>query len=98
MTEPSNSPTLERLENLETSLLSLLQEVRSIKTEIQKQANGNPTLEPLLDVEGLAKILGLDVDYIYRQAQTGKIPSKKIGKYRKFQPSKIQSWLEKKNS
>ena len=89
---------LARLEKLEDAFLSGLQEVRSIKAEIQKQGNGNPTLEPLLDVEELAKILGLDIDYIYRQAQAGKIPSKKIGKYRKFQPSKIQSWLEKKNS
>ena len=89
---------LARLEKLEDAVLSGLQEVRSIKAEIQKQGNGNPTLEPLLDVEELAKILGLDIDYIYRQAQAGKIPSKKIGKYRKFQPSKIQSWLEKKNS
>lgn len=90
--------TLRRLESLETSLLSLIQEVRTIKAAFQKQANGNPSLEPLLDVEELAKVLGLDVDYIYRQAQAGKIPSKKIGKYRKFQPSKIQNWLEKKNS
>ena len=90
--------TLSRLETLEASLLSVIETVRSLRVDIQKQANGNPTLEPLLDVEELAKILGLDVDYIYRQAQAGKIPSKKIGKYRKFQPSKIQSWLEKKNS
>ncbi len=92
------SEILTRLEKLEDAFLSGLQEVRSIKGEIQKQGNGSPTLEPLLDVEELAKILGLDVDYIYRQAQAGKIPSRKIGKYRKFQPSKIQSWLEKKNS
>ena len=90
--------TLSRLETLEASLLSVIETVRSLRVDIQKQANGNPTLEPLLDVEELAKILGLDVDYIYRQAQAGKIPSKKIGKYRKFQPSKIQSWLEKNNS
>ena len=95
---PNTYEILTRLEKLEDGFLSDLQEVRSIKAEIQKQVNGNPSLEPLLDVEELAKILGLDVDYIYRQAQTGKIPSKKIGKYRKFQPSKIQSWLEKKNS
>jgi excisionase family DNA binding protein len=94
----SFTETLSRLESLEASLLSVIETVRSLRVEIQKQANGNPSLEPLLDVEELAKILGLDVDYIYRQAQAGKIPSKKIGKYRKFQPSKIQSWLEKKNS
>lgn len=92
------SEILTRLEKLEDAFLSGLQEVRSIKAEIQKQGNGNPTLEPLLSVEEVAKILGLETDYVYRQAQAGKIPSKKIGKYRKFQPSKIQSWLEKKNS
>ncbi len=89
---------LTRLENLETSLLSLLQEVRSIKGEIQKKANGNHTLEPLLDAEQLSKLLGVDTAYVYGQARIKKIPSIKLGKYRKFSPSQIKKWLDRKNT
>ena len=46
---------LTRLEKLEDAFLSGLQEIRSVKAEIQKQANGNPTLEPLLEAEEVAK-------------------------------------------
>ena len=90
--------TLTRLETLETSLFSLLQEVRSIKGEIQKKANGNPSLEPLLEAEEVAKLLGVEVGYIYSQARAKKIPSVKLGKYRKFCPSQLKKWLDRKNS
>ncbi len=90
--------TLTRLENLESSFLSLLQEIRTIKAEIQKQANGNATPESLLDAEQLAKLLGVDTAYIYNQARTRKIPSIKLGKYRKFSPSQIKKWLDRKNT
>ena len=90
--------TLTRLENLESSFLSLLQEIRTIKAQIQKQGNGSPTLEPLIEAEEVAKILGVDVGYIYSQARAKKIPSIKLSKYRKFSPSQIKKWLERKNS
>ncbi len=53
--------TLTRLEKLEGAFISSLREVRSIKAEIQKQANGNSTLEPLLEAEDVAKILGVEI-------------------------------------
>ncbi len=60
--------TFTRLENLENNLLSFLQEMRSIKAEIQKNSKANPTLEPLLDADEVAKFLGVDIAYIYTQA------------------------------
>ena len=89
---------LTRLDKLEDAFLSGLQEVRSIKSEIQKKANSTPTLEPLLEAEDLAKILGVDTAYVYNQARTKKIPSIKLGKYRKFSPSQIKKWLDRKNT
>ncbi len=85
------------LDKLEDAFLSGLQNVRSIKAEIQKQINCNPTPESLLDAEQLAKLLGVDTAYIYNQARTRKIPSIKLGKYRKFSPSQIKKWLDRKN-
>jgi len=87
-----------RLENLEDSLLYLLQEVRFIKGEIQKKIDGNPALDPLLGPEDVARLLGVDPGYIYSQARTKKIPSIKLGKYRKFSPSQIKKWLDRKNT
>lgn len=90
--------TLTRLENLESSFLSLLQEIRTIKAEIQKQANGDQPIDPLLEAEEVAKILGVEVAYVYSQARGKKIPSIKIGKYRKFSPAQLKKWLERKNT
>ena len=89
--------TLTRLDNLETSLLSFLQEVRSIKAELQKNSKVSPSIESLLDADEVAKILGVDIAYIYTQARSGKMPSIKLGKYRRFSPSQLKKWLDRKN-
>ena len=89
---------LNRLENLEGAFLNGMQEVRCIRGEIQKQGAGNDCLEPLLEVEKVAEILGLDVGYVYSQARAKKIPSVKLGKYRKFSPSQLKKWLDRRNS
>ncbi len=87
-----------RLEKVEDAFLSGLQEVRSIRAEIQTQANGSPVLEPLLEAEVVAKLLGVDLGYVYAQARAKKIPSIKLGKYRKFAPAQLKEWLDRKNS
>jgi excisionase family DNA binding protein len=89
---------LTRPDKLEDAFLLGLQDIRSIKTEIQKQTGTNPKLEPLLEAEEVAKLLGVDVGYVYSQARAKKIPSVKIGKYRKFSPSQLKKWLDRKNS
>lgn len=86
---------LERLNKVEEAFLSGLQEIRFIRGEIQKKANQNSRLEPLLDAEQLAKVLGLKRSFVYSGASSGKIPSVKIGKYLRFSPVKIKKWLER---
>ena len=88
---------LSRLDNLEAALLAQVQELRTIRAEFQKQAV-NGALEPLLGAEEVAKILGVDVGHVHAQARSRKIPSVMIGKYRKFSPSQLKKWLERKNS
>ena len=88
---------LTRLDNLENALLAQIQEVRTIRAEFQKQAV-NGALEPLLGAEQVAKILRVDVGHVHAQARSRKIPSVMIGKYRKFSPSQLKKWLERKNS
>ena len=75
-----------------------LQEIREAKQQLQKNGNGAASLEKLLDAEEVAKILGVDEGYVYGQARANKMPSIKLGKYRKFSPSQLAKWLERKNS
>jgi excisionase family DNA binding protein len=86
-----------RLDQIETTLLAQIQELRIIRAEFQKHV-GNGALEPLLDAEEVAELLGVEVDHIHAQARAGKIPSVKVGKYRKFSPSQLKKWLDRKNA
>ena len=88
---------LSRLDKMEGALLAQIQELRSIKLEIQKHA-GNGSLEPLLGVEQVAQILGVEVGHVHSQARSRKIPSVMVGKYRKFSPAQLKKWLDRKNS
>ena len=69
-----------------------------IREEVHKSVNGNANLDPLLDAEEVAKILGVDTAYVYSLARAKKIPSIKLGQYRKFSPYQIKKWLDRKNT
>lgn len=85
---------LSRLDKLEDTLLAQVQELRAIRAEFQKQA-GNGQLEPLLDAEQVAELLGVEVRHVHAQARSRKLPSIMVGKYRKFVPSQLKKWLER---
>jgi excisionase family DNA binding protein len=94
----ATSDILIRLERLEDSFLTGLQDIRAVKSEIQKRVESTPDLENLLEADDIARILGVDVGYVYSQARANKMPSIKLGKYRKFSPSQLKKWLDRKNS
>ena len=89
---------LSRLDNLQDALLTQIQELRSIRAEFQKHAANGATLEPLLDAQAVAKILGVDIGHVHAQARSKKIPSLMVGKYRKFSPTQLKKWLDRKNT
>jgi len=89
---------LSRLERLEDAFIAGLQEIREAREQLKKNSNGRPTLDKLLDAEEVAALLGVDLNYVYAQARANKMPSIKLGKYRKFSPSQLAKWLERKNS
>ena len=93
MNETNNTHTIVHLENLEASLFLLLQEVRSVKAEIQKNTNGNHEGDNLLDAEKASKILSVSPDWLYRNAS--KLPfTRKLGpKMLRFSYQGIQKWL-----
>ncbi len=55
--------------------------------------NQNNQIEPLLNKEDVARILGVSVKYVYHLTHTGKIPYIKWGRYLRFRKSDIEQWL-----
>ena len=91
------SEALSRLEKLEDTLLAQIQDLRCIRAENQKHT-ANGSLEPLMSAEQVAEILGVDIGHVHAQARTRKIPSIMVGKYRKFSPSQLNKWLDRKSA
>ena len=64
------------------------------------QPRSNPARRPmaerpsLLDVEGLANWLGVDVVYVRRLVSERRIPFVKLGKYVRFDPDEVASWVD----
>jgi excisionase family DNA binding protein len=84
------------LDVIESDLLTLVQRVRAVRTDLNKALESGHKLEPFLDTDAVAKLLDVDTAYIYSLARAGKIPSFKLGKYRRFSPLHIRKWLERK--
>lgn len=58
--------------------------------------NPSPPLsppEPLVGPRVVAEQLGMKISWVYTAAETGLLPSYKLGKYRKFRPSEVAAWL-----
>ena len=50
-------------------------------------------VEPMVGVRDLEKLYGNPRSWWYQAAESGRIPSYRIGKYRKFRVSEIEAWL-----
>ena len=51
-------------------------------------------MESLVDVKKLEEVYGTPRSWWYTAAEDGKVPSYKLGKYRRFRISEVESWLE----
>jgi len=52
------------------------------------------TREPLWDVKQTAAFLNMSLWWIYTSAQQGTLPSIKVGRSLKFDPTAIRAWLD----
>ena len=50
-------------------------------------------MEPLVDVEKVKEVYGNKLSWWYAAAEAGRVPSYKVGKYRRFRLSEIEAWL-----
>jgi excisionase family DNA binding protein len=55
---------------------------------------GHSEEDTIFDVEGLAKYLGVDTSWVYKQVSLKTIPYFKKGKYLKFRKKDIDRWIE----
>lgn len=49
--------------------------------------------EGFLSVEQVAQRLGVPRSWVYTQAEAGKLPAVKLGKYVRFNPEELEKWL-----
>ncbi len=50
-------------------------------------------METMVDVKKLEEVYGTPQSWWYTAAEAGKVPSYKVGKYRRFRLSEIEAWL-----
>lgn len=50
--------------------------------------------EPLLGPRDLAARLGVPTSWVYANAEAGRLPSFRLGKYLRFRASEVAAWLE----
>ena len=65
-------------------------------TETRMGTSSSP--EPLLTAVQVAGQLGVPKSWVYEKSALGVIPSIKVGVYRRFRWSQIESWLEEMNT
>lgn len=51
-------------------------------------------LEPLLDSDAVAVLLGVPATWVRSEARAGRMPSIKLGHYRRFVRAEVVAWLE----
>jgi excisionase family DNA binding protein len=54
---------------------------------------GTVSTPPLLDVDGLARRLGVTVRFVRRLVEERRIPYLKVGRFVRFDPAEIERWL-----
>jgi excisionase family DNA binding protein len=56
---------------------------------------GRQNMKSLVNIHQMASILGLPVSWLYRRTCEGKMPHYKLGKYVRFDPDEVMSFVKK---
>lgn len=65
---------------------------------IQNESGNRPEQDlstPLWDTRQVAARLNVPKSWVYSAAERGEIPSRKVGKYRRFVAAEIEAWLNR---
>lgn len=55
-------------------------------------SESKPWIEPWINVDDLAMVLGVSTDWVYEKAASGELPSYKFGGHRRFRVSEVEDW------
>ncbi len=50
--------------------------------------------EHLIGIEDAARFLSVKVSWLYEQVRLGRVPSYRVGKFRRFRMSELEVWLQ----
>ena len=50
--------------------------------------------ESLLTADQVASVLGVPRSWVYEQSRAGRIPTVRLGRYRRYRRETIEAWLE----
>lgn len=50
--------------------------------------------EPLIGIESAADFLAVKKSWLYEQVRLGRVPSYRVGKFRRFRVSELEGWLQ----
>lgn len=50
--------------------------------------------ENLIGIEEAARFLSVKVSWLYEQVRLGRVPSYRVGKFRRFRMSELEVWLQ----
>jgi excisionase family DNA binding protein len=50
--------------------------------------------QSLLTAEQVARVLGVPRSWVYEQSRAGRIPTVRLGRYRRYRREAIEAWLE----
>jgi excisionase family DNA binding protein len=49
---------------------------------------------PLLDAEEVGELLGVPKSWVWEQSRQGRIPTVRLGRYRRYRREAIERWIE----
>jgi excisionase family DNA binding protein len=67
---------------------------RGPRTEPRARPNRPARLSPLLDIDGVADVLGVSVRHVRRLVAERRIPYIKWGRYLRFDPVQLETWID----
>jgi len=53
--------------------------------------------EPFVDLEAASAFLGVKDTWMYEAVRLGRVPSYKVGKFRRFRISELEAWMRERH-
>lgn len=63
----------------------------------QRTEGGNETVPEIMTIDDLEAYMQLSKSSLYKLAQAGRIPGKKVGKHWRFRKGAIDHWLDERD-